>query len=175
MSILRQASAVAFRTVSAVALVAGLAHAQGRTITGTYTTVVNSPQGPVPAVIVLKKENGKVGGTLAAEGFPVLPVASVTATDSTVAIQADSPDGGVVVTLKFGANNKVSGTVLYQGAEMPVEGTFAAEAAGSGSEADDARDLTGRLVSLQRASDSHVSVPSSRLAGGFSRFATQRR
>jgi hypothetical protein len=101
--------------------------AQGRQVVGTYTTVVNSPQGGVKAVIVLKKENGTLGGTLAADGFPTLPLSLVTPSDTGVTIQAETPDGGVAVAMKFGAANKVTGTVVYQGAEMGFEGTFEPE------------------------------------------------
>jgi hypothetical protein len=130
---------IAAQLVAVAATAAGLAlcppalAAQARPITGTYTTNINSPQGAVKAIIVLKKENGAFGGTLAADGFPVIPITSVTPSDSVVKLMADTPDGGVAVSIRFGAGDKVSGTVSYQGAEMAMDGTFAAagEAAGS--------------------------------------------
>ena len=102
----------------------------GRSVTGTYTTTINSPQGVVKAVIVVKREAGAFGGTLAAEGFSVIPVTNVVPSDSGVSLQGDAPDGAVVVKMKFAAGDKVAGTVLYQGQEMAIEGTFASEGAG---------------------------------------------
>jgi hypothetical protein len=99
--------------------------AQSRPITGTYSATINSPQGAVKAVIILKRDNGAYGGTLAAEGFPEIPITSVTPSDSVVKLVADTPDGGVSVSIRFGAGDKVTGTVLYQGTEMAMDGTFA--------------------------------------------------
>lgn len=110
-------------------LAPGTAAAQSRQVLGTYTTSVNGPQGALKAVIVLKREGGAYAGTLSAEGFPTMPITSATPTDSSVTILVDTPDGGVTVALKFGAGDKVTGSVVYQGAEMPMEGTFAAAGA----------------------------------------------
>ena len=117
--------------LAALAMSPRASQAQGRPVVGTYTTMVNSPQGGVKAVIVLKKENGTLGGTLSADGFPTLPLSLVTPSDTGVTLQADTPDGGVSVAMKFGAANKVTGTVVYQGAEMGFEGTFEPEGTGS--------------------------------------------
>jgi hypothetical protein len=106
-----------------------LASAQGRSVTGTYNTTINSPQGSVKAVIVLKRDAGAFSGTLAADGFPTIPVTNVVPSDSGVSLQGDSPDGAVLVKMKFGAADKVTGTVVYQGAEMTLDGTFASGAA----------------------------------------------
>jgi hypothetical protein len=113
--------------LAALATSPSVSQAQGRPVVGTYTTMVNSPQGGVKAVIVIKKENGTLGGSLAADGFPTLPLSLVTPSDTGMTIQADTPDGGVSVAMKFGAANKVTGTVVYQGAEMGFEGTFEPE------------------------------------------------
>jgi hypothetical protein len=113
-------------SIVALAAFSGRADAQGRAIAGTYNTVINSPQGSVKAVIVLKKEAASFTGTLAAEGFPTLPVSNVVASDTGVTMMGDSPDGGVAVSIRFRDADKVTGTVLYQGAEMTLEGTFAA-------------------------------------------------
>jgi hypothetical protein len=118
---------IGLAVVAAAALVVlprtGLA--QGRTVVGTYNTTISSPQGAVKAVIVLTQTNGTIGGTLAADGFPTMPVSKATPSDSGVTIQADTPDGGVAVAMKFGAGDKVTGTVVYQGMEMGLDGTFA--------------------------------------------------
>lgn len=122
---------IAAQLVAVVATAAGLAlsprglAAQARPITGTYTTNINSPQGAIKAIIVLTKENGAYGGTLAADGFPVIPITSVTPSDSVVKLMADTPDGGVAVSIRYGTGEKVTGTVLYQGTEMAMDGTFA--------------------------------------------------
>ena len=124
---------IALRRLAVVAAVAVLAaagspraaEAQGRSVVGTYTGNINSPNGVVKAVIVLKRENGTYSGSLAAEGFPLLPVTSVTSTDTTVTVMADTPDGGVVIVIKFAPDNKVTGKVSYQGIEMDMDGTFA--------------------------------------------------
>jgi hypothetical protein len=112
-------------TLAAMVLAPVAAHAQGRVVTGTYTVSIESPQGPVKAVLVLKKVNGAFAGSLAADGFPELPVATAVPTDTSIVITADTPDGGVTVTVKFSATEKVTGSVLYQGMDMPMTGTFA--------------------------------------------------
>ena len=106
-----------------------VASAQGRSVTGTYNTTINSPQGSVKAVIVLRRDAGAFTGTLAADGFPTIPVTNVVPSDSGVSMQGDSPDGAVLVKMKFGAADKVTGTVVYQGAEMTLDGTFASGSA----------------------------------------------
>ena len=111
--------------LSALLLLPVAAIAQGRNVTGTYNTTINSPQGAVKAVIVLKRDAGAFSGTLAADGFPTIPVTNVMPSDSGVSLQGDSPDGAVTVKMKFGAADKVTGTVVYQGAEMTLDGTFA--------------------------------------------------
>ena len=110
--------------LSALLLLPVAAIAQGRNVTGTYNTTINSPQGAVKAVIVLKRDAGAFSGTLAADGFPTIPVTNVMPSDSGVSLQGDSPDGAVTVKMKFGAADKVTGTVVYQGAEMTLDGTF---------------------------------------------------
>ena len=105
--------------------------AQGRTVTGTYTTSLTTPQGQLKALIVIKRDNGALSGTLDVEGFPTARIASVTPTDNTVRMIAETPEGPVDVTLKFTDADKVAGTVLYQGAEYPIEGTFVASASGA--------------------------------------------
>ncbi len=109
---------------AAVALAPVATHAQGRVVTGTYTVSIESPQGPVKAVLVLKKVNGEFAGSLLADGFPELPIAKAVPTDSSIVVTADTPDGGVTVTVKFSATEKVTGSVLYQGMDMPMTGTF---------------------------------------------------
>ena len=115
--------------LSALLLLPIAAIAQGRNVTGTYNTTINSPQGAVKAVIVLKRDAGAFTGTLAADGFPTIPVTNVVPSDSGVSLQGDSPDGAVMVKMKFGAADKVTGTVVYQGAEMTLDGSFASGAA----------------------------------------------
>jgi hypothetical protein len=118
----------AIRTIiAALCLVPGVLVAQGRSVTGTYTTTVTSPQGAVKAVIVLKREAGVFAGTLAAEGFPEIPVSHVVPSDTGVTLQGDSPDGAVLVSMKFTAADKVTGKLVYQGMDMTLEGTFAGE------------------------------------------------
>ena len=112
-----------------ILLPAALAAQSGRTIAGTYNTTINSPQGAVKTVITLKREAGAFAGTLAADGFPPIPVSNVVPSDSGVSLQGDSPDGPVVVKLKFAAADKVTGTVNYQGMDMPIEGSFVADGA----------------------------------------------
>ena len=122
---------VSFRQIGLATVVAVLAmlprtmQAQARQVAGTYTTNVSTPQGALKAVIVLKLENGVYSGTLSAEGFPTMPVSSATPSDSGVKLQVDTPDGGVAVAMKFGAGDKVTGTLNYQGADMMLDGTFA--------------------------------------------------
>ncbi len=118
-------AALASLVVAAAALTPVSAHAQGRVVTGTYTVSIESPQGPVKAVLVLKKLNGAFAGSLLADGFPELPIATAVPTDSSVVVTADTPDGGVTVTVKFSATDKVTGSVVYQGMDMPMSGTFA--------------------------------------------------
>ncbi len=102
-------------------------HAQRamKSVAGVYNAVVSSPQGDVKAVITIKRENNAFAGTLAADGFPVLPLSNIVPSDTGVTMVGDSPDGGVNVSVKFGDADKVSGTVLYQGTEMTMVGTFA--------------------------------------------------
>ncbi len=100
--------------------------AQGRTVSGTYTTMITSPQGGVKAVIVLKKSGAAYTGTLAADGFPEIPVSNVVPSDTGVTLQGDSPDGAVLVSMKFAGSDKITGKVTYQGTEMALDGTFAA-------------------------------------------------
>jgi hypothetical protein len=102
-------------------------HAQRamKSVAGVYNAVVSSPQGDVKAVITIKRENNAYAGTLAADGFPVLPLSNIVPSDTGVTMVGDSPDGGVNVSVKFGDADKVSGTVLYQGTEMTMVGTFA--------------------------------------------------
>ncbi len=100
--------------------------AQGRTVAGTYTTTITSPQGGVKAVIVLKKTGSAYSGTLAADGFPEIPVSNVVPSDTGVTLQGDSPDGAVLVSMKFAGSDKITGKVTYQGMDMVLDGTFAA-------------------------------------------------
>ena len=100
--------------------------AQGRSVTGTYNTTITSPQGGVKAVIVLKKTGAAYSGTLAADGFPEIPVSNVVPSDTGVTLQGDSPDGAVLVSMKFAGSDKVTGKLTYQGMEMALDGTFAA-------------------------------------------------
>jgi hypothetical protein len=156
-SVLRIATLASF-VAAALAFAPVAAQAQGRVITGTYTVSIESPQGPVKAVLVLKKVNGAYSGTLAAEGFPELPIASTVPTDSSVVMTADTPDGGVTVTVKFSATDKekVTGSVMYQGMDMPMSGTFAAgDAKPAGGTPDAAAAASLQASSAARA----VSVP----------------
>lgn len=105
--------------------------AQGRAVSGVYTTTLNSPQGALKAVITITGDKGSYAGTLAADGFPVMPVTKVTPSDSGVALDVETPDGGVQMTIKFLDATKVQGTLVYQGMQMGLEGTFAAAGAGS--------------------------------------------
>ncbi len=119
---------VAATAVVAIASNPTIVDAQTRPITGIYTATIASPQGAVKTVITLKRTNGVLGGTLAADGFPELAISTVTPTDSVVKLTADTPDGGVAVSIRFATGDKVTGTVLYQGAEMVMDGTFAPSA-----------------------------------------------
>ncbi|MBC7842904.1 MAG: hypothetical protein H7099_11350 [Gemmatimonadaceae bacterium] len=110
--------------VAALLLLPGIASAQARSVVGTYNTTITSPQGAVKAVIVLKGGPGAFTGTLAAEGFPEIPVSNVVPSDTGVTLMGDSPDGGVNVSMKFAGGDKVSGKVVYQGMEMVLDGTF---------------------------------------------------
>ncbi|MCC7053871.1 MAG: hypothetical protein IT355_11475 [Gemmatimonadaceae bacterium] len=131
-SAIRLALSLTGRAVALVALVAGSLASQGRPVTGTYTTSIESPQGAVKTVIVVKRTGEALGGTVAADGFPVIPITTVTQSDSGMTILADTPDGGVSVKLKFTGADRVAGTLAYQGMEMPLAGTFAAEGAPAG-------------------------------------------
>lgn len=123
----RRIAALACLALAALSFTPAGAAAQAREVTGTYNTTIASPQGAVTAVIVLKRDNGIFSGTLAAEGFPVFPVKSVTTSDAGVAIVAGEASEAVTVTIKFLTADKVGGTVLYQGLEMVLEGTFRAK------------------------------------------------
>lgn len=115
----------ALLALAAVALAAPVAvSAQAKDVAGVYNTTLNGPQGPMKVVITVKREAGALGGSLAAEGFPVMPLASVVPTDTALTVRADTPDGPVPVTLRVGAGNAVTGTLVYQGMPMPLEGTF---------------------------------------------------
>jgi hypothetical protein len=100
--------------------------AQGRNLAGTYNTTVNSPQGALKAVITITGTKGSYGGTLAAEGFPAMPVTKVTPSDTSVLLDVDTPDGGVQVSMKFLDATKVQGTLIYQGMQMGLDGTYSA-------------------------------------------------
>lgn len=155
-------SALRFATLAALTLAAMViapvaAHAQGRVVTGTYTVSIESPQGPVKAVLVLKKVNGAFAGSLAADGFPELPIASAVPTDTSVVVTADTPDGGVTVTVKFSATDKVSGSVLYQGMDMPMSGTFAPGDPKPAGGAPDAAAFAVRAVPAPTAAAARVS------------------
>ncbi len=110
---------------AALVLLPAAVFAQGRSVTGTYNTTITSPQGAVKAVIVLKKAGGAFAGTLAADGFPEIPVSNVVPSDTGVTLQGDSPDGAVLVSMKFSGSDKVTGKLTYQGMEMALDGTFA--------------------------------------------------
>ena len=84
------------------------------------------------AVITVKKSGTALGGTLAAEGFPVMPLSAVTPSDTGVLMVADTPDGGVSVKIKFVDAERISGSLNYQGMEMPISGTFAVEGGAAG-------------------------------------------
>ena len=116
----------------AAAIVAPVSvQAQARQVAGTYTTVINSPQGPIKAIIVLKRDaTGAYSGTMAPEGFPLLTLTSVVASETGVVAQADM-DGALTVTIKFATADKVTGSVLYQGMDMGLEGSFVPAAAAS--------------------------------------------
>jgi hypothetical protein len=130
-SMLRQSVVVAAVALVATAGALGAQAPAARDVAGTYTAQVNSPQGPIKVVIVLKKEAAAYTGTLSAEGFPTLPISSATPTADGVKVMADSPDGGVTVTMKSAGGDKMTGTLTYQGMEMPIEGTYAGAAAGA--------------------------------------------
>ncbi len=119
------------RLLTLLACVIGAAEAQSTTreVAGTYTMSLNSPQGALKIVVVVKRENNALTGTLAAEGYPVIPLTTVTPSATGVTIAADTPDGGLNMALTFGASEKVTGTLNYQGMDLPVEGTFTAGAA----------------------------------------------
>lgn len=118
--------------VAAAVLAPITVQAQARQVAGTYTTVINSPQGPIKAIIVLKRDAaGAYAGTMAPEGFPLLTISSVVASASGLVLQADM-DGELTVTIKFAAADKVTGSVLYQGMDMGLEGNFAPAAAATG-------------------------------------------
>jgi len=115
--------------VAAAVLAPVSVQAQARQVAGTYTTVINSPQGPVKAIIVLKRDAaGAYAGTMAPEGFPLLTLTSVVASETGLVAQADM-DGALTVTIKFAAADKVTGSVVYQGMDMGLEGSFAPAAA----------------------------------------------
>jgi hypothetical protein len=122
---------IAGRAAALALLWASVATAQTRAVAGTYTTSIDSPQGPIKTVIVVKRTGATLGGTMAADGFPTLPLTTVTPSDTALLISADSPDGAVTVKLKFGDGDKVSGSLNYQGTDMPIAGTFAADGAGA--------------------------------------------
>ena len=125
-----------FRPLARLAALLALAFApltvsaQGRSVTGTYTTTVNSPQGALKAVITITGDKSAYTGTLTADGFPVMPVSKVTPSDTGVAIAVDTPDGGVTVSMKFVTPTTVQGTLVYQGMPMGIDGTFAPAGAG---------------------------------------------
>ena len=109
----------------AAAIVAPVSvQAQARQVAGTYTTVINSPQGPIKAILVLKRDaTGAYSGTMAPEGFPLLTLTSIVASETGVVVEADM-DGALTVTIKFATADKVTGSVLYQGMDMGLEGSF---------------------------------------------------
>lgn len=126
--------------VAAAVLAPVAVQAQARQVAGTYTTVINSPQGPIKAILVLKRDAaGTYAGTLSPEGFPVLTLTGVVASDTGLVAQADM-DGSLTVTIKFAAADKVTGSVLYQGMDMGLEGTFAPAAPGAAPGGKDTRD-----------------------------------
>jgi len=106
--------------------------AQGRSVNGTYNASLNTPNGALTTVIVITGEKSALTGTLDVEGFPSMPLTKVTPSDSGVALIVDTPDGVVTVAVKFLDASKVKGTVLYQGMEMALEGTFTPVAPGAG-------------------------------------------
>jgi hypothetical protein len=122
---------VALAAAVALAVTPARAVAQGRQVLGTYTTSITSPQGAIKAVIVLKRDGATVGGTLSADGFPTIPVSNVVPSDTGVTLQGDSPDGAVMVSMKFMGPDKVAGKLNYQGMEMALDGSFAPEASGA--------------------------------------------
>jgi len=111
--------------VAAAVLAPVPVQAQARQVAGTYTTVINSPQGPIKAIILLRRDAaGAYAGSMAPEGFPVLTLTGVVASETGLVAQADM-DGSLTVTIKFAAADKVTGSVLYQGMDMGLEGSFA--------------------------------------------------
>jgi hypothetical protein len=126
----RTSRAVSRALATLALLVPAILTAQSmRQVVGIYTSTVESPGGSLRAVLTLTKDNGTYGGTMAAEGLSEIPIASATPSDTGVVIIANSPDGPVTVSIKFGDGDKISGKVLYSGMEMPLVGTFAAAGA----------------------------------------------
>ena len=123
------------RLLTALVVFPVVAAAQGRNVAGVYTTSVSSPQGAVKAVITVKRDAGTLSGTLAAEGFPTMPLATIVPSDTGIVMQAETPDGPVPILVKVGAGGKVTGTLTYQGMPMPLEGTFVPEGVGASVEA----------------------------------------
>ena len=136
MSLSRRWSGLRSLLAASLLLPALVVAQSSRTVSGTYTTTIAGPEGPVKAVIVLKRDGGAFAGTLAAAGFPEIPVSNVVPSDTGVSLQGDAPDGPVAVKLKFIAADKVTGTVVYQGQVMTLEGSFASEGASSASAID---------------------------------------
>lgn len=126
---------VASRAVALLLLTAGTAAAQSRSVAGTYNATIESPQGAIKVVMVVKKTGASYGGTLAAEGFQTIPISTVTPSDTLVQLSADSPDGPVLVKLRWSGASAVTGSLNYQGMEMPLNGTYAGEGAAGGSAA----------------------------------------
>ena len=65
---------------------------------------------------------------MAPEGFPLLTLTSIVASETGVVAEADM-DGALTVTMKFATADKVTGSVLYQGMNMGLEGSFVPAAA----------------------------------------------
>jgi hypothetical protein len=129
-----------FISLVALAVAPFAVGAQGRAVNGTYNGSLNTPNGALRTVIVITGDKSALTGTLDVEGFPSMPLSKVTPSDSGLAVIVDTPDGVVTMALKFLDASKVKGTVLYQGMEMALEGTFTPVAPSGGASKPEERD-----------------------------------
>jgi hypothetical protein len=123
-----------------------LSAAQGRNVAGTYKVAVNSPQGAVNAVVTVTRTNGAYGGTLAADGFPTIPITHVETSDTGFVAHADAGGEMVMLNARFNGADKVRGTLNYQGADMSMEGTYTPDGAVAGGALNPVARYTGKTL-----------------------------
>jgi len=133
-----------FLTLLAALVLAAPAHAQSSDASGKWDVTFTSPQGSHPAVLTLKKEGEKLGGTLSGPQGD-LPIGG-TQKDAVVSLSFSAQgDGGALVIAMSGTQDgdTMRGTVDYGGRAQGEWSASRAKTVASETRAASAVDVTG--------------------------------